>query len=124
VFTDMAVAIADGADCVSHIEVFGDRHGVCGPVASMPTTWRLLDRIDDAHVPGVLAARAAARERAWAAGAAPDVGGLVQIDFDATTLPAHRQGHDLSSGLNAQGAKVLTCQRLPDPSLPDGRLAT
>jgi hypothetical protein len=33
VLTDMAVAIADGADCVSHVEVFGDRHEVCGPVA-------------------------------------------------------------------------------------------
>src|SRR5438270_7808664 len=72
VFADMAVAIADGGDCVSHIEVFGDQHQVCGPVASMPTTWRLLDRIDEAHLPGILAARAAARERAWAAGAGPD----------------------------------------------------
>lgn len=84
VFADMAVAIADGADCVTHIEVFGDRGGVFGPVASMPTTWRMLDRIDEAHLPGVLAARAAARERAWAAGAAADLDGLVQIDFDAT----------------------------------------
>ena len=84
VFTDMAVAIADGADCVSHIEVFGDRGGICGPVASMPTTWRMLDRIDAVHLPGVPAARAAGRERAWAAGAAPDLTGLLQIDFDAT----------------------------------------
>jgi hypothetical protein len=91
VFTDMAVAIADGADCVSHIEVFGDRHGVCGPVASMPTTWRMLDRIDEAHVPGVLAARAAARERVWAAGAAPDLTGLLQIDFDATITISHSE---------------------------------
>ena len=53
VFADLAVAIADGADCVSHIEVFGDQHEVCGPVASMPTTWRLLDRIDPAHLPDV-----------------------------------------------------------------------
>src|SRR4051812_40632742 len=80
VFADMAVAIADGADCVSHIEVFGDQHGVCGPVASMPTTWRLVDRIDPAHLPGVRAARAAARERAWSAGAAPDLTGLLHID--------------------------------------------
>jgi uncharacterized protein DUF6879 len=49
VFTNMAVAIADGGDCVSHIEVFGDRHEV---VASMPTTWRLSDRIDRAHLLG------------------------------------------------------------------------
>ncbi len=91
VFADMAVAIADGGDCVSHVEVFGDRHGVCGPVASMPTTWRMLDRIDDAHLPGVLAARAAARERAWAAGASPDLSGLLQIDFDATITISHSE---------------------------------
>ncbi|GLY70949.1 hypothetical protein Atai01_75680 [Amycolatopsis taiwanensis] len=91
VFTDLAVAIADGGDCVSHIEVFGDRHGVCGPVASMPTTWRLLDRIDQAHLPGVIAARAAARERAWAAGAGPDLTGLLQIDVDATITISHSE---------------------------------
>jgi hypothetical protein len=91
VFADMAVAIADGADCVSHIEVFGDRHEVCGSVASMPTTWRMLDRIDAQHLPGVRAARAAARERAWTAGAAPDLTGLVQIDFDATVTISHSE---------------------------------
>lgn len=91
VFADMAVAIADGGDCVSHIEVFGDRHQVCGPVASMPTTWRMLDRIDDAHLPGVLTARAEARERAWTAGAGPDLAGLLQIDFDATVTISHSE---------------------------------
>jgi Transposase DDE domain group 1 len=91
VFTDLAVAIADGADCVSHIEVFGDQHQMCGPVASMPTTWRMLDRIDPAHLPGILAARAAARERAWAAGAAADLTGLLQIDFDATVTISHAE---------------------------------
>lgn len=91
VFADMAVAIADGGDCVSHIEVFGDRHQVCGPVASMPTTWRMLDRIDEAHLPGVLTARVAARERAWAAGAGPDLSGLLQIDFDATVTISHSE---------------------------------
>jgi hypothetical protein len=94
VFTDMAVAIADGADCVGHIEVFGDQHEVCGPVASMPTTWRLLERIDAAHLPGVRAARAAARQRAWAAGVAPDLTGLLQIDFDATVTLSHSEGKD------------------------------
>jgi hypothetical protein len=91
VFADLAVAIADGADCVSHIEVFGDRHRVCGPVASMPTTWRMLDRIDEKHLSGVRAARAAARERAWAAGAGPDLTGLLQIDFDATVTISHSE---------------------------------
>jgi hypothetical protein len=91
VFTDLAVAIADGADCVSHIEVLGDRHEITGPVASMPTTWRLLDRIDTVHLPRVRTARAAARERAWQAGAAPDLTGLLQIDFDATVTIAHSE---------------------------------
>lgn len=91
VFADLAVAIADGADCVSHIEVLGDRHGIAGPVASMPTTWRLLDRIDAEHLPGVRAARAAARQRAWAAGAGPDLTGVLQIDFDATITIAHSE---------------------------------
>ena len=91
VFADLAVAIADGGDCVSHIEVFGDQHQVCGPVASMPTTWRMLDRIDEAHLPAVLAARAAARERAWAAGAGPDLSGLLEIDFDATVTISHAE---------------------------------
>ena len=91
VFTDLAVAIADGADCVSHIEVLGDRHEIAGPVASMPTTWRLLDRIDAERLPAVRAARAAARERAWAAGAAPDLTGLLQIDVDATITICHSE---------------------------------
>ncbi len=71
VFTDLACAVADGADCVSGIGVLGDRKDVFGPVASMPTTWRLLERIDAGHLGRVRSARAAARARAWAAGAGP-----------------------------------------------------
>jgi hypothetical protein len=81
VFADLAVAIADGGDCVSHIKVLGDRHQVVGPVASMPTTWRLLDRIDAEHLPRVRAARAAARARAWQAGVSPDLSGLLADRF-------------------------------------------
>lgn len=94
VFADLAVAIADGGDCVSHIEVFGDRHEVCGPVASMPTTWRVLDKIDDERLPGVASARAVARERAWAVGAAPDLTGLMNIDFDATVTISHAESKE------------------------------
>jgi len=84
VFTDLAVVIADGADAVTGIEVLRDREALFGPVASMPTAWRLLDRIDAPHLERVRAARAAARERAWAAGASPERGGELRIDFDAT----------------------------------------
>lgn len=91
VFADLAVAIADGADAVTGIEVLRDRDTLFGPVASMPTAWRLLDRIDEAHLARVRAARAAARDRAWAAGAAPDPGGELRIDFDATISIAHSE---------------------------------
>ena len=50
VFADLAVAIADGVDAVTGIEVLRDRDALFGPVASMPTAWRLLDRIDGAHL--------------------------------------------------------------------------
>jgi hypothetical protein len=60
VFADLVVAIADGADAVTGIEVLRDKGTLFGPVASMPTAWRLLDRIDEPHLPRVRAARAAA----------------------------------------------------------------
>ena len=91
VFTDLAVAVADGADCVSGIAVLTDRQDLFGPVASMPTTWRVLDRIDEEHLEGVRAARAAARARAWAAGAGPDLSKELCIDFDATITIAHSE---------------------------------
>jgi hypothetical protein len=91
VFADLAVAIADGADAVTGIEVLRDREGLFGPVASMPTAWRLLDRIDEAHLERVRAARAAARARAWQAGAAPQPGQELRIDFDATISIAHSE---------------------------------
>jgi hypothetical protein len=74
VFADLAVAIADGANAVSGIEVLRDREGLFGPVASMPTAWRLLDRIDEPHLERLRAARGAARQQAWKAGAAPGPG--------------------------------------------------
>jgi hypothetical protein len=65
VFTDLAVAIADGADAVSGIAVLADRELLFGPVASMPTTWRrtfgfhpllaFLDRPDIASGEGLAA---------------------------------------------------------------------
>src|SRR5699024_3403968 len=91
VLADVAVAVADGADAITGIEVLADRQGVFGPVASMPTAWRVLDKVDAAHLPRVRAARAAARERAWAAGAGPDLDQELAIDFDATITIAHRE---------------------------------
>jgi hypothetical protein len=91
VFTDLAVAVADGADAISGISVLGDREDLFGPVASMPTTWRVLDRIDADHLDAVRVARSAARESAWAAGAGPDLAQELCLDFDATITLAHSE---------------------------------
>lgn len=94
VFADLAAAIADGADCVSGIGVLGDREDLFGPVASTATTWRLLDRIDAGHLGAVADARAAARAKAWAAGAGPDLTQELCLDFDATITIAHSDKED------------------------------
>ena len=91
VFTDLAAAVADGADAISGIAVLRDRDDLHGPVASMPTTWRVLDRIDADRLNGVRQARAAARARAWEAGAGPDLHGELRLDFDATSTVAHSE---------------------------------
>lgn len=91
VLTDLAVAVADGAEAITGIAVLGDREETFGKVASLPTAWRVLDRVDEEHLAAVEAARAAARERAWAAGAAPDLGQELRIDFDATITVAHSE---------------------------------
>lgn len=91
VFTDLAVAIADGADAVSGIAVLRDREELFGPVASMPTAWRVLDRVDAAHLDAVRSARAQARAAVWAAGAGPDPTTGLAMDFDATITIAHSE---------------------------------
>ena len=43
VLVDLAVAVADGALCISDIAVLADQPGLFGTVASDSTVWRLLD---------------------------------------------------------------------------------
>ncbi|HTY29015.1 MAG TPA: IS1380 family transposase [Mycobacterium sp.] len=91
VFADLAAAVADGADCIDGVgQLCGDREHVFGAKASTTTMWRCVDeRIDAAHLPGVRAARAAARAAAWTAGAAPTAGEWLHIDIDATRVIDH-----------------------------------
>ena len=91
VFADLVAAVADGADCIDGVgQRCGGRAHVFGPAASTTTLWRLVDaRIDAAHLPGIRTARAHARERAWAAGAAPAPGGWLHLDVDATITIDH-----------------------------------
>ena len=86
VLADLAVAVADGATSISKLRVLRDQPSLFGIVASTPTAWRVLDRVSEAHLPGIRRARALARERAWAAGAGPDLYKGLVIDIDATVV--------------------------------------
>ncbi len=86
VFCDLAVMVADGGRCVSDLGALGDQVALFGEIASGSTARRVLLEIDDRERDAIRVARAQARERAWAAGAAP---ARVILDFDATLVTAH-----------------------------------
>jgi hypothetical protein len=50
VLVDLAVAVADGAECISDIAVLADQRALFGPVASDSTVWRLLAQLGEAEV--------------------------------------------------------------------------
>ncbi len=92
--TDLAVMLALGGDCLADAAMLRAEPALFGPVASGPVISRLVTRLA-ADAPRALkairAARAAARDRAWAlaGGTAPGAdGGMVTIDIDATIVTA------------------------------------
>jgi hypothetical protein len=90
VVRDLAVMLADGGDCLADLRAVRDQQSLFGPVASDTTAFRVIDRL--ALDPGLLAAlraaRARAREHAWAVGAEPQ---RIVIDIDATLITAHSE---------------------------------
>ncbi|MEV4418313.1 IS1380 family transposase, partial [Catellatospora sp. NPDC049609] len=104
---DLAVTIADGGRAITDLGVLRAQPELFGPVASDSTGWRALEMIDTAALGRLRAARAAAREVAWAQlcetrGALPastacgrDVPGLV-LDIDATIVVAHSEKEQAS----------------------------
>ena len=88
VLVDLAVMLADGGEAISDLAVLRDQPNLFGEVASLATAWRSLEAIDDDVLARIAAARAAAREQAWAAGADP---GFYVIDFDGTLITAHSE---------------------------------
>ena len=91
VLTHLAVAIADGADCLSQLAVLRDSEALFGPVASHATAWRAVQAVASVELRGIDAARASARAAVWAAGGAPC---SVTLDFDATLVDAHSDKQD------------------------------
>jgi hypothetical protein len=109
VLADVAVMLADGGECISDIATLTDQADLFGPVASDSTCWRVLNAITESDLAAIAAARAGAREVAWAQRAeatgaalpaslvagAPllDAAGrpVLVIDEDATIVIAHSE---------------------------------
>ncbi len=85
VLRDVIVAIADGGDCVTDLGVLRDQEALFGAVASERTAHRVIKSVDADLLEAIRGTRAAARERAWDAGARPET---ITLSIDATLLGA------------------------------------
>lgn len=91
VLTHLAVAIADGADCLSDLAALRESTELFGPVASVPTAWRALQATSSVELRAIPTAVAAARAKVWAVS---PPGNSLTLDFDATLLTAYSEKQD------------------------------
>jgi Transposase DDE domain group 1 len=94
VLAHLAVSLVDGGDCLSDIAVLRNQPDLFGEVASDPTVFRVLDSIHSEGLRNIALTRAAARARAWAAGATPTE---IVIDLDGTLLDAYSEKQDAAA---------------------------
>src|ERR1022692_2378768 len=66
VLTHLAVAIADGADCLADMAALREQSELFGPVASIATAWRAVEATASLELRRIPKAVAAAREIVWA----------------------------------------------------------
>ena len=91
VLTHLAVAIADGADCLADMASLREQSELFGPVASIATAWRAVEATTAFELRAIPEAIAAARAKVWAA--VPPENSLV-LDFDATLVNSHSEKQD------------------------------
>jgi hypothetical protein len=91
VLTHLAVAIADGADCLSDLSALREQSELFGPVASIATAWRAVQATTAFELRAIPEAVGAARAVVWEA--APPGDSLV-LDFDATLVNAYTEKQD------------------------------
>ena len=107
VLTHLAVAIADGADCLADIAALKEQEDLFGPVASVATAWRAVHATTVFELRAIPLALATARERVWAA--EPPVGPMIW-DFDSTLVNVSSEKEDAAAtyqrgfGFNPLGA--------------------
>ncbi len=85
---DLVVMLVDGGDCVSDLGALRDQPELFGRVASASSVLRVLDAVGPDELEAVRVARAAARERAWALGAAAR---SITLDVDASLVTSHSE---------------------------------
>jgi len=95
----VAVMLAAGGRCVADMAALRDQPCLFGDVASPATIWRAVHEIDDEVLGALRTARAAARSKLWAAGAAPDV---VVLDVDSSLVEIHSE-HKEHAASNYKG---------------------
>jgi Transposase DDE domain group 1 len=94
VLTHLAVAIADGADCLADIAALKEQEDLFGPVASVATAWRAVHATAVFELRAIPLALAQARARVWAA--EPPVGPMIW-DFDSTLVNVHSEKEDAAA---------------------------
>lgn len=87
VLRDLALTLADGGDCLSDLGALREQPELFGSVASAPTDWRAV-AAEEGGLERIRGARAAMRERAWAAGGAPRE---IVLDFDSHLVTSHSE---------------------------------
>jgi hypothetical protein len=130
VLSDLACAIADGARVISDFRVMGDQRELLGPVASVPTAWRVLKEIDGDRARRKLAAAVSrARRKAWAQGIARHGGlppvqvadrrleGVTCIRLDATVVTAHSDKELAEANFKGFGHHpiIAACDNVAEP---------
>src|SRR5690349_9906808 len=83
---DLAVMLADGGEAIADLAVLRDQAQLFGSVASDPTAWRLLSKLDLGLLRELAQARARAREIAWAQ-RIETRGGLPRTTAAGSTVP-------------------------------------
>jgi hypothetical protein len=107
VLRDLAVAVADGGDCLTDLGVLRGQEPLFGRVASESTAHRAIKSIDAVALEAVRAARAKALERAWDAGARPQT---ITLDIDASLVGAHSEKESAAGTYkNGFGFHPLLC---------------
>ena len=129
VFADLACAIADGARVISDFRVMGDQRELFGPVASVPTAWRVLKEAacggDRGPAEGHRRGEQGAAARVGAGRAAlPPVRvadrvleGVTCIRLDATVVPAHSDKELAEANFKGYGHHPLlaACDNTGEP---------